>query len=167
MNSGMVTHWALACWYYTARFVFLTCDVKWPLPAISGWKELRGNKHYWEFGNSDKEAVNSALRDEIRAPYCGSKEQTKLVAKVQIGLKIIPWFRVGFLIIEKRGRKRGGVVRAIDCSVWKPTSNNNIAPVNGCYSLFLYYDWGYCLRILIRLVFFHQKLVPELYQDEL
>lgn len=59
-------------------------------------------------------------------------KQTKLEAKVQIRLKTIFRFRVGFLIIKIRGRKRASIVRAMDCSVLKPTSNNNTALMLFC-----------------------------------
>lgn len=82
-------------------------------------------------------------------------EQTRLVVKVQIRLKIVSWFWVGLFIIEKKGRKRAGIVTAIDVSVWKAMTNNNIALDSGHYSVFLYDDRGYFHRTISMLVFFY------------
>lgn len=110
--------------------------------------------HYCEFGNPDKEVANSALRDEIRALLCDPKEADNGCGKGKNKAENSLLILSGGFIIGKKGGRRTGNVRAVDCSIWKIMYNNNIALDSGCSYISIYDDRGYLHRTISMLVFF-------------
>lgn len=96
--------------------------------------------HYCEFGYPDKEVARSALGDEMRALQRDPKEAGNGCGKGKNTAENCLLILGGAFYHRKKGRKRAGIVRAFDCSVWKTTSNNNIALNSGHSCIFLYDD---------------------------